>query len=82
MLRRAHPQSLGSLIATLKGFTTNESWKLGYAGSLWQRNFYDHILRGYESGMRIAEYIGANPVRTGLVAQADEYPWSGMPDPV
>lgn len=82
VLRRGRPQSLGSVIATLKGFTTRQSWTLGSEGQLWQLNFYDYILRGSESGMRIAEYILANPVRAGLVDQADDYPWSGTPDPI
>lgn len=82
VLRRGSRQTLGSVIATLKGFTNNESWRLGYEGSLWQLNFCDHILRGYESGMRIAEYILANPVRAGLVTKVEDYPWSGTPDPV
>jgi REP element-mobilizing transposase RayT len=82
VLRRGPPQTLGSVMATLKGYTTHESWKAGYEGKLWQTNFYDHILRGYESGIRVAEYILESPVRAGLVRQPDDYPWSGRPDPL
>jgi len=32
-------------------------------GKLWQRNYYEHIIRNDESLMRIREYIQMNPLR-------------------
>jgi len=49
---------------------------LGGEGKLWQRGFYDHIVRREESVSRIAEYILANPVRAGLVENPLAYPFS------
>jgi len=75
-------QTVGDLIRSLKRFTTRQSWSLGYEGVLWQSRFYDHILRRSEDGWAIAEYIRQNPVRKGLVAEPDDYPYTGLPDPM
>lgn len=48
---------------------------LGGAGPLWQREYFDRILRSSEDVRRKVEYIVANPVRGRLVSDADEYPW-------
>jgi len=44
---------------------------------LWQRSFYDHVLRKEEDVSDIALYIWENPVRAALVDDPSEYPWSG-----
>jgi putative transposase len=73
---------VGALIGAFKSFTTRQSWRLGYHGQLWHARYYDHMVRRSEDGGRIAQYILENPVRKGLVGEADAYPWSGMPDPL
>ncbi len=40
---------------------------------LWQRSFYDHVLRRDEDLLAAARYTAANPVRAGLVAQPSDY---------
>jgi putative transposase len=44
---------------------------------LWQRDYWDYVLRAYDDVMAIALYIVSDPVRTGLVATAIDYPWWG-----
>ena len=44
---------------------------------LWQRSFFDHSLRSREREAEVIEYIRANPVRAGLVAHPDDWPWTG-----
>jgi putative transposase len=44
---------------------------------LWQRSFYDHILRNEESVLDVAQYIWENPIRKGLAASIFEYPYNG-----
>src|SRR2546422_388972 len=49
----------------------------------WQRDFFDHRLRTNESLRDKAEYILQNPVRKGLIAKAEDWPyvwWPEMPD--
>jgi REP element-mobilizing transposase RayT len=44
---------------------------------LWQRGYYEHILRSDESVEQKARYILENPVRAGLVESPGDYPWIG-----
>lgn len=41
----------------------------------WQRDFFDHRLRNHESYDEKAFYIRNNPVRAGLVEQAEDWPY-------
>lgn len=44
---------------------------------LWQFKYYDRILRKVEAANRIAGYIWMNPVRQGICAVPQDYPFSG-----
>ncbi len=44
---------------------------------LWQKKFYDHILRQTDSVEGVAAHIWMNPVRKGLCKDPREYPYSG-----
>jgi len=44
---------------------------------LWQKKFYDHILRETDNFDAVAGYIWMNPVRAGLCDDARDYPYSG-----
>jgi REP element-mobilizing transposase RayT len=44
---------------------------------LWQKNYFDHILRKEEKIMTVCQYIFENPVRAGLVGDYRDYPYSG-----
>jgi REP element-mobilizing transposase RayT len=44
---------------------------------LWQKKYYDHILRESESGEGVCWYIWMNPVRAGLVKEVKDYPFVG-----
>ncbi len=46
------------------------------AGSLWQRESFDRIVRGGENLDVKREYILDNPVRAGLVDRVEDYPWT------
>lgn len=41
----------------------------------WQRDFFEHRLRQEESRREKADYILSNPVRRGLVAKAEDWPF-------
>lgn len=45
-------------------------------GRVWQRRFYDHVVRGEEDWRTELSYLHDNPVRAGLVEAAADYPWS------
>ena len=66
------------LLQSLKGFTSREANKLlGRTGQpFWQRESYDHWVRDATEAARIVSYIENNPVKAGLVARPQDYPWS------
>jgi putative transposase len=43
----------------------------------WQKSYYDHVLRRDEDLHAAARYVWGNPVRAGLVENAQDYPYSG-----
>ena len=45
--------------------------------TLWQRGYYEHVLRSDESTEQKARYLLENPVRARLVASPQDYPWIG-----
>jgi putative transposase len=46
-------------------------------GRLWQRGYFDRILRAGDDAVDVARYIVANPVRAGLVQSPADYPFLG-----
>jgi putative transposase len=52
-----------------------KSWLAKQCGIQWQRDFFDHRLRGIESAAEKAKYIRMNPVRAGLVANPQDWPY-------
>jgi len=60
--------SLSQIVQWFKTMTTNEymrgvkqsGWRT-FNGKLWQRNYYEHIIRNQSDWERIAAYILANP---------------------
>ena len=49
----------------------------GEAPQLWQRSFYDRVLRVEEDLEDVARYIWGNPVRAGIVDDWERFPFSG-----
>jgi REP element-mobilizing transposase RayT len=49
---------------------------------IWQREFFDHVLRTNESYAQKWEYVRANPVRHGLVKRPEEWPFQGEIHPL
>jgi len=50
--------------------------RLHHSGHLWQNRFFSCIVGGRQHLWQAARYIERNPVRIGLAATAEEYPWS------
>jgi putative transposase len=80
MLRTAHAvesaPTLGDVMDWLKTMTTNEyirgvkglGWR-GFSGRLWQRDYFEHIIRDEEELRRVREYIRSNPAQWALDAE-------------
>ena len=50
---------------------------MGVRPPIWQADTFDHILRNSESYAEKWAYVCANPIRAGLVAKAEDWPWQG-----
>jgi putative transposase len=72
----AATSNLQTFVTTLKRNTAWEA-KQQFGVRLWQRSFYDHIVRHENEAEMIAWYIWKNPVRQGLCEDPREYPYSG-----
>ena len=61
-------KSLGALMAGYKSAVTRRINQLRDIpnGAVWQRNYYDHVVRSERALEAIREYIAANPVRWEL----------------
>jgi len=45
-------------------------------GRVWQRRFYDHVIRDEDDCRTKLAYMHDNPVQRALVDEAPRYPWS------
>ena len=50
--------TISHFVSTFKRFYSKE-----HGGNIWQRGFYDHVIRGQEDYEEIAKYICENPMR-------------------
>jgi len=78
-------KTLSEFIAAWKSWTAKRINKIvaprsagaATTSSLWQREFFDHVLRSSESYAEKWNYVFDNPVRAGLVTTADNWPYAG-----
>jgi len=75
-LRRA-PKSLGSFIAGFKSSVTSRAGRELDMTGIWQRNYYDHIIRSENEFQAIWNYIDNNPQKWG----SDQLHPSALPNP-
>jgi hypothetical protein len=74
--------SIIDFVNQFKGKSTAIAWKYGIKRNLWQKRWYDHILRRNQDVRKSGEYILNNPVRRGLVEDWHEYPYCGYLDEI
>lgn len=68
--------NLLAFVKRLKQRTAHEFGK-HLNGDLWQKKFYDRILRRDETVAAVAAYIWMNPVRKGMCEDPIYYPYCG-----
>ncbi len=68
--------NLPQMIRAFKGAAAARARARGLL-SLWQKGFYDHVIRAGTQVDAAAWYIFMNPVRAGLVKQIGEWSYSG-----
>jgi len=80
---RQEASSLETFVGRWKEWTAKRMVReLQYARPVWQLEFFDHLLRSEKSCVEKWDYVYRNPVRAGLVAQPEDWPYSGeiVPD--
>ena len=68
---------LSAWIGSLKKAVSKTLRARGEVSPHWQKGFFDHIMRGGESYSQKWDYVRENPVRAGLVARPEDWPYSG-----
>ena len=51
------------------------------SGPVWHREYWDRFIRNEQHYLQTVEYIHQNPVKAGLAAQPEEWPWSSARSP-
>jgi putative DNA methylase len=82
------PNHLHVVIETLSGIALADvvrSWKgptaraanllLGRSGVFWERDYYDRYIRDDGHLAAVVRYVERNPVKAGLVARAEDWPF-------
>ncbi|MCX5859329.1 MAG: transposase [Proteobacteria bacterium] len=59
------PRTIGSIVGSLKSATTRYANGIGLGNgfSIWQRNYYEHIIRNEDELNQVREYIIKNPLK-------------------
>ena len=70
---------LGEIVGYFKSLSTREFWK-HHDGKLWQRQFFDHVIRNEQDFFETIEYIRLNPLEAKLVENWKDWKWTGEPD--
>jgi putative transposase len=73
------PLTLEKAVQFIKGgFSYRARKDLGFIGEIWQTSFHDRRVRDADEYVRFRHYIRMNPVRKGLVAVPEDFPFSSV----
>ncbi len=67
--------SLEKILMRMKRVSSHRIKKEVGLPEMWEREYFDHMLRSDESMRQKSEYICNNPVRAGLVSRSDDWRW-------
>ena len=68
---------LSKYMQAFRSQVTRDLRRLKYPYPIWQREFFDHLLRSGESYSEKWNYVFHNPVRHGLVKEPEDWPYAG-----
>jgi hypothetical protein len=69
--------ALANWMKSLKNMISKALRSAEVAPPHWQKTFSDHLLRSGEPYSEKWNYVSENPVRTGLVEKAEDWPYLG-----
>ncbi|MFC1498742.1 transposase [Verrucomicrobiota bacterium] len=74
-------KSLSNFVGSWKEWTSKKMVKkLQYSVPVWQKEFFDHVLRSDESYSEKWNYVRNNPVRAGMINRAEDWRYQGQVD--
>lgn len=77
---RSEGADLSKFMKRFKSLSSRRLWEVGRAGRIWQKEFFDHLLRSDESYAEKWEYVRHNPVRQGLCDEPEDWEYQGEID--
>ena len=77
LLRGTRPESNIRLVINRWKQATGYWFKRHRATTLWQGNYWDHVLREEEDPLLFVHYIVMNPRRAAMVERLEEFTWLG-----
>jgi len=69
--------SLSRFVGAVKEWTAEALIAGETPPPIWQKQFFDHLLRSAESDDEKWRSVRENPVHAGLVPSAEDWPWAG-----
>jgi REP element-mobilizing transposase RayT len=67
---------VGDVVGAWKSFTAKAIHRLLYRlGSFWQSDYFDRYIRDDAHLAAVIAYIESNPVKAGLCAASEAWPW-------
>ncbi|WP_394849145.1 transposase [Pendulispora brunnea] len=82
LVRPLADHSLGEILHSWKSFTAKKIRALiGGTGAVWQREYFDRMIRNERHLLAATRYVHENPVAAGLVLRAMDWPFSSVGEP-
>jgi putative transposase len=71
--------SIEKAVGMIKGrFPYRLQREIGYLGGIWQRGFSEVRVDNRRSFLAHRDYIEQNPVKAGLIARVEDFPFSSI----
>ena len=70
-------QRLSKIMQRWKSSSKQRLNRFGIEGDIWQKEFFDHLIRSEKSLTEKWDYVELNPVLAGLCEEPDNYPYLG-----
>jgi REP element-mobilizing transposase RayT len=84
LLQSLNGWTIAKIVGTWKKFTARRIMEINSQPimatrlhpPIWHREYWDRFVRNEEHYARVVDYIEQNPVKAGLAADAEAWPWS------
>jgi len=77
LLTLTPPWSISVILKNLKSFTSHEANKLlSQSGQFWMEDYFDRYVRDRKHFKSAIAYVENNPVKAGLCARPEDWPYS------